>query len=67
MNKMENKEKSRGHTYFKSTTEVCIHVLQGAWECIKAYDCKGLNSRTSLWGVFFFLCDFKLLSALAEF
>lgn len=54
MNKMQNKEKLRGHTHFKSITEVCIHVLWGAWEYIRAYDCKGMNSRTSLWGVFFF-------------
>lgn len=51
---MQNKEKLRGHTHFKSITEVCIHVLWGAWEYIRAYDCKGMNSRTSLWGVFFF-------------
>lgn len=69
MNEMENKEKRRGrtHTHFKTITEVCIHVLVGAWEYIRAHDCEGMNSRTSLWGVSFFPCDFKLLSELAEF
>lgn len=51
---MENKEKRRGHTHFKTITEVCIHVLVGAWEYIRAHDCEGMNSRTSLWGAFFF-------------
>lgn len=54
MNEMENKEKRRGHTHFKTITEVCIHMLVGAWEYIKDRDCKGMNSRTSLWEVFFF-------------
>jgi len=54
MNEMENKEKRRGHTHFKTITEVCIHVLMGAWEYIRAHDCEGMTSRTSLWGVFFF-------------
>lgn len=36
---MENKEKSKGQAYFKTITEVCIHVLRGAWEYIKAEDC----------------------------
>lgn len=55
MSEMENKEKRRGHTHFKTITEVCIHMLVGAWEYMRDRDCKGMNSRTGLWGVFFSL------------